>query len=50
MQFTPHPENLRTMVKSLDTRVYVWCGIIRFVWLGHKIKNPKLDRNPLRIE
>ena len=25
------------------------CGIIRFVRLGHNIKNPKFDQNPLRI-
>ena len=39
-----------TRVMSLDNRVYACCGIIKFVMLGHKIKNPKLDQNPLRIE
>ena len=29
----------KTREKSLDTRVYAWCGIIRFVRLGHNIKN-----------
>ena len=24
-------------IKSLDNRVYAWCGIIMFVRLGHKI-------------
>ena len=29
---------------------FEWCGMIRFVRLGHKIYNPKFDQNPLRIE
>ena len=48
----PRIQNSRFLLTSdnITTPLYALCGIIRFVRLGHNIKNPKFDQNPLRIE
>ena len=48
----PRIQNSRFWLTSdnITTPIYALCGIIRFVRLGHNIKNPKFDQNPLRIE
>ena len=48
----PRIQNSRFLLTSdnITTPLYALFGIIRFVRLGHNIKNPKFDQNPLRIE